>query len=701
MAEQFSNDLLLLEKLAQGGMAEVFRAKQIGVGGFQKNVALKRILPECARVDEFKQMFLRETGLAAILQHPNIIQVFSTGERDGYLYLVMEFLDGKTLQDVFDLLSVASVPAPLDICCFIIAEAAKGLAYAHNARDPKTNQALNVVHRDISPHNIMVSYDGGVKVVDFGIAKAKNSADLTQVGIIKGKEGYLAPELVKGAEADNKSDLFALGVVLYEMLTGKFLFDGDTTLDTLKAIDHCDIPEIIYKGQALDPELDRIMRKSLAKNPKERYQTCEQLAKELTVFLNKKFPGFTSSDLSDFMYALYKEKIEQERQLRESEDVKIPENAWEEMGATAVFQIPDEFRKIVGATGNIIIQQTPIVQEVKSRELESFRSKLARTGIWTAAALVISTAIYFISTISFEAVFSKSPGEFWAMILQAKGYFDPKTFELKVIVVPTIGFAVCLLLKLSLVGIFLGGLLGSRARILDVFLSLLSYVTFLFVTLLGFNCISLLQKIQSTSLWFVTAIRASVEQIVQIVHLSPAISVVRNQVGGKTIKEFIADKIETARLLLEADLSLKLVDKDIKVLGVAKEEGVQAVSQALNSNVASDILSQIFTHSLLSETFLGLFAFGFLVVLSNSVSRHFLFREKRKKLFQFYFAALQLIVFFAAVNMASLVTGGSVALPLVGFISMPSGVFAPLIFVWIVFIFSTLALQLFVGTERE
>lgn len=707
MPEQFSNDLLLLEKLAQGGMAEVFRAKQIGVGGFQKNVAVKRILPECAKIDEFKQMFLRETSLCALLQHPNIIQVFSTGERDGYLYLVMEFLDGKTLQDIFDMLTAAGVQAPIDVTSFLIAEAAKGLGYAHNAKDPKTGEGLNVVHRDISPHNIMVSYDGSVKVVDFGIAKAKSSADLTQAGVIKGKEGYLSPEMVKGADPDRRADIFALGVVLYEMLTGKFLFDGETTLETLKAIDACEIPEISYKGDNLNPELDQILRKALARNPDERYQTCDQFAKDLTVFLNKNYPGFTSTDLGDFMYALFKEQIEQERKVRESEDIKIPENAWEEMGATAVFQIPDELKNISSGTGNIIIQQNVIQEKEEDREPETFKSRLLRSLSWTAISLVISLGLFYVVSIVFESLFSSSPSEFWSSLIDAKGRFDPLVFKLKGVVAPCVAFAVVVLLFISVPGLILGGVLGSRYKMFDVFLSLTSYISFMFIAVFGFNSIAFLQKIESTALWFSVVLRASVEQITQIVHLSPAITSVGSSVDGKQISTFIADRLKTKDVIKRANEQLSAIDDDLIVVRSATKVAEQAkeeVIQVIDSPLVTEITSKIFGYSLATETFLGLFVFGYLIVLSNTLSKHFLFSSKREKLFRFYFVAVQAAAFFIACNITNLAGVSSQINSFVlglGFVSVPSEVLFPLVVIWFVLFMSVFLVQLFVGTEKD
>ncbi len=323
--QRFTDDLLLLEKLAAGGMAEVYRGLMTGVGGFEKSVAVKRILPECARVEEFKLMFLRETQLSANLQHPNIVQVFSNGEHGGYLYLVMEFVDGKSVDDMIARSQEKAIHLPTDVICFIIAEAARALAYAHSKKDDITGEPLNIVHRDVSPQNVMVSYDGNVKIVDFGIAKATRSADLTRTGVIKGKEGYLSPEQVSGQEADQQSDIFALGTVFYELLAEHALFESSTTFATLGKIVKCEIPPLEGLQRGIDPALARIVYRCLAKDREKRYRTADELLRELTVFKNRAFPEFTSADLAKDMRSLFAENIERERQVREKANKAVQE----------------------------------------------------------------------------------------------------------------------------------------------------------------------------------------------------------------------------------------------------------------------------------------------------------------------------------------------------------------------------------------
>jgi serine/threonine protein kinase len=315
--ERFGNSLVLLDKLAAGGMAEVYRAKQLGHGGFEKIVAVKRILPQYAESDDFKEMFLQEASLSAHLQHPNVVQTYSNGEVGGYLFLTMEYVDGKNLRQILSKVDRQKKRIPIEHALFVIAEAAKGLNYAHEYVDERSGQAMNIIHRDMSPQNVMLGYDGTVKIVDFGIAKMAAQAESTRAGVLKGKFGYMSPEQARGMQLDRRTDVFALGIILFELLTQRRLFASDDDMRTLRLVKECRIPRPSKYNPSIGPELDRIVLKALAKEKAERYSSAFEFYEDIQIFLQEKFPRFMASDFSKFMKATFIEEIREEKLKRE------------------------------------------------------------------------------------------------------------------------------------------------------------------------------------------------------------------------------------------------------------------------------------------------------------------------------------------------------------------------------------------------
>lgn len=315
--ERFGSSLVLLDKLAAGGMAEVYRAKQLGHGGFEKIVAVKRILPQYAESEDFKEMFLQEASLSAHLQHPNVIQTYSNGEVGGYLYLTMEFVDGKNLRQVLAKVDRQKKRIPIEIALFMIAEAAKGLHYAHEYVDERTGQGMNIVHRDMSPQNVMLGYDGTVKIVDFGIAKMAAQAESTRAGVLKGKFGYMSPEQARGMPLDRRTDIFALGIILFEVLTQRRLFASDDDMRTLRLVKECRIPRPSKYNPSIGPQLDQIVLKSLAKERSERYLSSYELYEDVQRLLQEMYPKFMASDFSKFLKATFVDEIREEKQKRE------------------------------------------------------------------------------------------------------------------------------------------------------------------------------------------------------------------------------------------------------------------------------------------------------------------------------------------------------------------------------------------------
>jgi len=213
----------LLDRVNVGGMAEVWKAKAFGVEGFERLLAVKRILPNIAEDEEFITMFIDEAKIAVQLNHANIAQIFDLGKVDDSYFIALEFVHGKDVRGIYDRCKQKPVDGmpnmPIAQACFIIMKACEGLDYAHNKRDAQGKE-LHLVHRDVSPQNVLISYEGEVKIIDFGIAKAAGKASKTQQGILKGKFGYMSPEQVRGLPLDRRSDIFSLGICLYELLTG-------------------------------------------------------------------------------------------------------------------------------------------------------------------------------------------------------------------------------------------------------------------------------------------------------------------------------------------------------------------------------------------------------------------------------------------------------------------------------------------------
>jgi len=287
----------VVRKLDAGGMAEVFIADALGVEGIVKRVAIKRILPELAANTKFVSMFLDEARVASVLSHANIVQTFDVGESDGSYFIVMEFVDGTSLKHLIDYRKERGKLIPIGTAVRIVIESCKGLDYAHNAVDFR-QRPLNIVHRDISPPNLLVSVRGEVKVTDFGLAKAASQLEVTDPGVVKGKFSYLSPEAVMGMEVDHRADIFALGIVLWEMLTGRRLFYGDNELQTVKLVERCHIPPISAINPKVPLVLDDIVYKALVKDRDLRYQQAEEFADALNNFLYSAGLKATSRDIA-------------------------------------------------------------------------------------------------------------------------------------------------------------------------------------------------------------------------------------------------------------------------------------------------------------------------------------------------------------------------------------------------------------------
>lgn len=301
----------ILRKLGAGGMAEVLLAKHLGIGGFERLVCLKRILPQLSVQEDFVRMFLDEARIAAQFTHPNIVQIYEINEADGAYYIAMEYVRGEDVRRIYNQEVKHRKPIPLAIAAQIIMGAAAGLDYAHRQTDMQ-GRPLGIVHRDVSPQNILVSYDGHVKLLDFGVAKAAGKMGHTRSGVLKGKYSYMSPEQASGEAIDGRSDIFALGTTLYEITTGVRLFKRENELETLHAVIACQVklPSNVIPGY--DPALENIVMRALHHDPNQRFQTAGEMERALDGYLRQKNIAPHAAILADYMHELFADKLADE-----------------------------------------------------------------------------------------------------------------------------------------------------------------------------------------------------------------------------------------------------------------------------------------------------------------------------------------------------------------------------------------------------
>ncbi|MBI2375267.1 MAG: serine/threonine protein kinase [Deltaproteobacteria bacterium] len=304
---------VLLDRISVGGMAEVFRARQMGVEGFSKMVAIKRILPNIAQDEEFIEMFVDEAKLTVQMEHGNVVKIFDLGKVDTSYYIAMEYISGVDLRTVWDRARKRQRLLPIAMSCFIMQKVCEGLDYAHRKKGEDGTE-YNLVHRDVSPQNVLVSYEGEVKVVDFGIAKASHKVGKTQAGVLKGKFGYMSPEQVRGHELDNRSDIFACGVLLWELLVGDRLFLGESDFSTLEKVRKVELVPPTQLNKRLSPQVERIVMKALAKSREDRYRWASEMAEDLQRYLFASNQPFARTDLQRYMKQHFAEELDAEQQ---------------------------------------------------------------------------------------------------------------------------------------------------------------------------------------------------------------------------------------------------------------------------------------------------------------------------------------------------------------------------------------------------
>ncbi len=298
------------EKLATGGMAEVYLAKSNqGHNNISKFIAIKRILPQFAENPEFLDMFRLEARIAVNLSHSNIVAIYDFGVEKRQPFLVMDYVEGRNLRQVLNRMKKGEISFSIEQALYIIREVAAGLDHAHRCLDGTTGKPLNITHRDISPQNVMVSFEGEVKVVDFGIAKAESQLEVTRAGTLKGKFGYMSPEQAEGHPVDLRTDIFSLGIAMWELLANDRLFIAKDETQTLRKIRECQVPPLRKINPSIPQELERICNKALAKDRNLRYQTAADFHRDLSRFLNRQYPDFSPHDFSLFIKNLFSSEI--------------------------------------------------------------------------------------------------------------------------------------------------------------------------------------------------------------------------------------------------------------------------------------------------------------------------------------------------------------------------------------------------------
>jgi serine/threonine protein kinase/CRP-like cAMP-binding protein len=302
----------LQERIARGGMAQVYRATALTSGGMRKLLAVKRILPELSSDPEFVSLFIGEAQLAMRLSHSNIVQVFDYGQVDRSHYLAMELVEGWDLTQLLVRAGQLRRHVPVAVGCTIVAEVLRGLEYAHT-RQSSSGEPLAIVHRDVSPHNVLVSHEGEVKLTDFGIARARSHVERTRPGILLGKFAYMSPEQARGRDVDHRTDVYAAGITLFETLSGRRLFHVDDPAETLLRVQNPRVPPLSRYNADVSPELDAIVAEALAPEPDRRPASARELSQALLAFVARRAPGFGAFELARFAAELFPERTSSRR----------------------------------------------------------------------------------------------------------------------------------------------------------------------------------------------------------------------------------------------------------------------------------------------------------------------------------------------------------------------------------------------------
>ena len=316
----------LVDKLAIGGMAEVYRAYFLGIKGFEMPLVIKRILPHLSANEAFVNMFITEAKIYVALRHHNIVQIYDFAKFHDHYFIALEYVAGRDLKNTLARLAEHRRHLSVDLALFVAYEVCKGLDYAHSQVDQK-GHSLGLIHRDLSPANILLSYQGEVKIADFGIAKAKMKADITKAGVLKGKYEYMSPEQARGEPSiDYRSDVFAVGILLYEMMTGQRLFKSDSDTTTLEMVKNGDIPDPRSKNARISPRLNQIIKRALHPSAESRFQTAKDLQMALLECLQPIALDHCSKELASKLSTLFaKERAEEDQLAEQNKQIGLQE----------------------------------------------------------------------------------------------------------------------------------------------------------------------------------------------------------------------------------------------------------------------------------------------------------------------------------------------------------------------------------------
>ncbi|MBI4127031.1 MAG: serine/threonine protein kinase [Deltaproteobacteria bacterium] len=310
----------LMEKIAQGGMAEIFKGLSYDIHGLKRTVCIKKILPHIAASREFIDSLIDEAKIAVTLSHGNIAHTYDLGKVGDDYFIVMEYVEGKSISHIAKRAKTIGKPIPVPVACYLIAEVANGLDYIHRRTD-ESGTPLNIVHRDISPQNIVVSYAGTLKIIDFGIAIAAGRLGMTEVGILKGKFSYMSPEQARGETLDHRSDIFSLGVIMYELLTGTRLFKAEDNRETLRNVRRARVTAPSLLRSELPDDIDRITLRALQRDRRHRFPSATLFRDQLVKFLHTAYPDFQTTDVAHYVRELFRDELAEPKI---DEDAKTP-----------------------------------------------------------------------------------------------------------------------------------------------------------------------------------------------------------------------------------------------------------------------------------------------------------------------------------------------------------------------------------------
>lgn len=384
---------VLLEKIATGGMAEVWKARMRGVEGFQKIVAIKKILPHLSDNQDFIEMFVDEAKLAAQLNHNNIIHIYDLGKIQSSYYIAMEYIDGHDLKNILRKAQERDQPLTVEIALFIASKIAAALDYAHRKHDFEGKE-MGLVHRDVSPQNVLISEEGDIKLCDFGIAKAASKASHTQSGALKGKLQYMAPEQAWGRNIDRRSDIFALATVLFEMLTARQLFAGDNELSILEQVREAHVTPPSQYNDEVTPQIDAIVIKALQKDPAARYQTAGEMQRDLDAVLYSFRPTPTSADLAIYMHRLATSPVLPAHPMEPPAEPAQAAQAANELKPITHALVMPPFTPASTATAAPSSRPSPLPLEVPATTTSARKSPVVPIAI--AAAVVIAVIAGFL-----------------------------------------------------------------------------------------------------------------------------------------------------------------------------------------------------------------------------------------------------------------------------------------------------------------